>query len=57
MPLSRKAIEQRQEAGKKGAQIKKTIMDYCLARQYNHDNNHNNESLDTQSNSEVDSDQ
>lgn len=43
MPASREAIEQRQEAEKKVAQIKTVKISNQLAAQNDHDNNNNNE--------------
>lgn len=44
MSVSRKAVEQRQKAGKRVAQIKNVIIDYYMVKRHDHDNNNNNES-------------
>lgn len=51
--MSKKAIKQKQEDGKKIAKIKKTIINNCLVKQYDHNNNDNDELQDTQFYNEI----
>lgn len=53
IPVSKNAIKQKQEDDKKIAKIKKTIINNCLVKQYDHNNNDNDELQDTKFYNEI----